>query len=304
MFFFSSSLDRWDEERAAMDDAAKSVEKVELGASLAFEEAPPDAGLGVLQQLVLKHCSQATEFYSSPGPSREDFAFDGELLTFSSAISTETPESDLVRARVIESKRRRAAVVVLPHWSAPTWAYYGFVRHFARLGLTAVEVALPYHGERTREGSLIADHFLSANLGRTIRSVRQAVVDTKDIVTWLRQRGHDSCCGDRPQPRVVHRGTGRRSRPARPLRGFAADRRRLRGGDVDGPRHPPHSARGRDENDARSTQIGVVDHQHRDVCPGAGATQLQHFDHFGDQRYRGQAIFDPEIRRAAKELRR
>jgi len=78
-------------------------------------------------------------------------------------------------------------VVVLPHWSAPTWAYYGFIRHFARLGLTAVEVALPYHGERTPEGSLIADHFLSANLGRTIRSVRQAVVDTKDIVTWLRQ---------------------------------------------------------------------------------------------------------------------
>jgi hypothetical protein len=191
MFFLSSSLDRWDEERAAEDDAAKLVEQVEWGASLAFKEAPQDVGLAAFQRLVLEHCNRADEFYSSPRASRDDFAFDGELLTFSSAISTETPESDLVRARVIESRRRRAAVVVLPHWSAPTWAYYGFIRHFARLGLTAVEVALPYHGERTREGSLIADHFLSANLGRTIRSVRQAVVDTKDIVTWLRQRGHE-----------------------------------------------------------------------------------------------------------------
>jgi hypothetical protein len=191
MFFLSSSMDQWDEERAAKDDAAKSVEKLQLGASLAFEEAPSDAGLEVLQQLVLKHCNRASEFYASPRPSREDFAFDGDLLTFQSGISTETPESDLVRARVIESKRRRAAVIVLPHWSAPIWAYYGLIRHLSRVGLTTVEVALPYHGVRMREGALIADYFLSANLGRTIRSVRQAVVDTSDIVTWLTQRGHD-----------------------------------------------------------------------------------------------------------------
>jgi hypothetical protein len=82
-------------------------------------------------------------------------------------------------------------VIVLPHWSAPTWAYQGLARHLSRVGLTAVEVALPYHGVRTREGALIADYFLSANLGRTIRSVRQAVVDTTDIVTWLTLRGYD-----------------------------------------------------------------------------------------------------------------
>ena len=174
-----------------MDDAAKSVEKVEWGASLAFDEAPRDAGLDLLRKLALDHCSRADKFYASPRPSREDFTFDGDLLTFQSAISTEAPESDLVRARVIESNNRRGAVIVLPHWSAQTWAYHGFIKHFSRLGLTAVEVALPYHGMRMREGALIADHFLSTNLGRTIRSVRQAVIDTSDIVTWLLQRGHD-----------------------------------------------------------------------------------------------------------------
>jgi len=188
---FLASLDMWDEERASMDDAAKSLEELEWGSALAFDEAPRDAGLDVLQQLAARHCNRAGAFYAPLRPARNDFAFDGDILTFQSSISTEAPESDLVRARVIESRRRRGAIIVLPHWSAQTWAYHGLSRHFSRLGLTAVEVALPYHGLRMREGSVIADHFLSANLGRTIRSVRQAVIDTSDIVTWLLQRGHD-----------------------------------------------------------------------------------------------------------------
>src|SRR5947208_8060794 len=106
MYSLSRSLDRWDEERASKEDAGKTVEKVELGASLAFEMAPADAGLEVLQQLVMEHCSRANEYYLSPRPLREDFVLDGDVLTFQSGISTGTPESDLVRARVIESQRR------------------------------------------------------------------------------------------------------------------------------------------------------------------------------------------------------
>lgn len=189
--FLSSSLDRWDEQRAAMDDAAKSIERFELGTSFAFAEAPSVEGLDMLQKLVSKHRRSATAFYASPRPGRDDFAFDDGLLTFQSSVSTGTPENDLVQARVIESKSRRAAVIVLPHWSAPAWNYQGFTRHLSRLGLTAMELALPYNGARMRHGALIADDFLSANLGKTIRSVRQAVIDTMDAVTWLKQRGHD-----------------------------------------------------------------------------------------------------------------
>jgi pimeloyl-ACP methyl ester carboxylesterase len=188
---FSSFLDKWDEARAAEDDEAKLAEKIMLGASLAFDGAAEDAGLDSLQHLVLKHCSRADKFYASPRGMREDFEFDGDLLTFPSAISTETAANNLVRARILESKKRRSAVVILPHWNAATWSYHNFARYFAKFGFTAVEVALPYHGLRTRSASSISDHFLSANLGRTIRSVRQAAIDTKDVVTWLNQRGHD-----------------------------------------------------------------------------------------------------------------
>ena len=36
---------------------------------------------------------------------------------------------------------------------------------------------MPYHFERSRPGAAHADYMLSANLGRTLQSVRQAVVD-------------------------------------------------------------------------------------------------------------------------------
>jgi hypothetical protein len=188
---FSSFLDKWDEARAAEDDAAKRADKVTLGASLAFDEASEDARLDSLQHLAMKHCNSADKFYAPPRRLREDFKLDDGLLTFPSAISTETPANNLVHARVIESKGQQVAVVVLPHWNAPVWSYHSFTRYFAKLGLTAVEVALPYHGLRARNTSSISDYFLSANLGRTIRSVRQAVIDTRDVITWLNHRGHD-----------------------------------------------------------------------------------------------------------------
>jgi len=46
----------------------------------------------------------------------------------------------------------------------------------SRRGITVIEIAMPYHFERSRPGSLHADYMLSANLDRTMQAVRQAVV--------------------------------------------------------------------------------------------------------------------------------
>jgi pimeloyl-ACP methyl ester carboxylesterase len=188
---FSSFLDKWDEARAAEDDTAKLVENVTLGASLAFDEAPGHVELNAFKQLVLKQQDNAHQYYASARNLRKDFNFDGDLLTFPSAVLTETAPNNLVRARVRGPGKRRVAVVILPHWNAPAWSYHSFAGYFAKLGFTAVEVTLPYHGLRTRNASLISDYFLSPNLGRTIRSVRQSVIDTRDVITWLNLRGHD-----------------------------------------------------------------------------------------------------------------
>lgn len=51
-------------------------------------------------------------------------------------------------------------------------------------------MALPYHLERSRPGSSHADYMLSPNLGRTLQSMRQAVLDGRAVVRTLRAKGY------------------------------------------------------------------------------------------------------------------
>jgi pimeloyl-ACP methyl ester carboxylesterase len=61
---------------------------------------------------------------------------------------------------------------------------------FSLRGITVVEIAMPYHFERSRPGSVHADYMLSPNLGRTIQSVRQAVLDGRKLIRWLKSEGY------------------------------------------------------------------------------------------------------------------
>ena len=49
---------------------------------------------------------------------------------------------------------------------------------------------MPYHFERSRPGSEHADYMLSANLGRTIQSIRQAVWDGRRLIRYLKGEGY------------------------------------------------------------------------------------------------------------------
>jgi len=184
-------IDRWDERNAAQDDPYRPKETLSVGASLAFGGADPDSSLEALSRLVRQRLASANSFYTADHGYRADFHYEGDLLTFRSAIATETPANNIVHAHVRESRQRRNAIVILPHWNAPPWAYRDFTAYFARLSITTVELTLPYHGARKRDGAMIADYLLSANLGRTIRSFRQAVVDTRAVIDWLTGRGYE-----------------------------------------------------------------------------------------------------------------
>jgi dienelactone hydrolase len=50
---------------------------------------------------------------------------------------------------------------------------------------------LPYHEHRRPPELERADHLVSTNVGRTIQSMRQAVLDTRAAVRWLRSQGHE-----------------------------------------------------------------------------------------------------------------
>jgi hypothetical protein len=79
---------------------------------------------------------------------------------------------------------------VLPQWNAQPDSHVEACRIFNMLGISALRLTLPYHQERKPPELERADHLVSTNVGRTIQSMRQAVLDTRAAVRWLKHNGY------------------------------------------------------------------------------------------------------------------
>lgn len=181
-------LDRWDEQRARRGDEGKKTTDFELDAERAFPGAKKVTGIEEFCVLADKATDDAA-FFDDPGASDQGFERRGEWLKFPSDISTDVEENNVVWARITDSGFLDQALVVFHHWNARARNRM-IANFFSRRGITVVEIAMPYHFERSRPGSLHADYMLSANLGRTIQSVRQAVLDGRKLLHWLRRAGY------------------------------------------------------------------------------------------------------------------
>jgi len=124
-------------------------------------------------------------------PEIADFNLQEDLLTWTSAVETPTKENNIARARFFPAKVGRSAVIVLPHWNAREGSYFDLCRVLNRVGLSALRLTLPYHEERRETQDARADHIVSANIGRTLQSVRQAVLDTRAAVRFLKEQGYE-----------------------------------------------------------------------------------------------------------------
>ena len=138
--------------------------------------------------------SHSDEFYALP--EINDWQLVGDHLTWTSAIKTPSPENNLVHARLFTPRRERrnkprAAVVVLPQWNAQPDSHVEACRIFNGLGMTALRLTLPYHEQRRPPELERADYLVGSNIGRTIQSMRQAVLDTRAAVCWLRSQGFE-----------------------------------------------------------------------------------------------------------------
>jgi dienelactone hydrolase len=120
----------------------------------------------------------------------------GDQLTWTSAIATPSSENNLARARYFPapSKKRREpsrAIVVLPQWNAQPDSHVEACRIFNWLGISALRLTMPYHEERRPAELERADYLVSTDIGRTLQSMRQAVLDARAAVSWLRQQGYE-----------------------------------------------------------------------------------------------------------------
>ena len=113
------------------------------------------------------------------------------VLTWQSSLETVSTENNIDHATYFPHENKKAAVIVLPHWNAKAGTYFDLCRFLNKVGLSALRLTMPYHEERMPPELERADHLVSPNIGRTLQSVRQAVLDTRAAALWLRQQGYE-----------------------------------------------------------------------------------------------------------------
>jgi dienelactone hydrolase len=136
-----------------------------------------------------------TDAFFTPEPTT-DYAFDGTCLAFPSALETPHPENNLVHARFFPARQQakhgpRRAVVVLAQWNSDAGGHIGLAQLLARLGISALRISLPYHDRRMPPELTRADYIVSSNVVRTVQVCRQAVLDVRRALWWLRDQGYD-----------------------------------------------------------------------------------------------------------------
>ncbi len=137
-----------------------------------------------------KVLANSDEFFHLP--EIKNYKLNGEQLTWTSAIETTSIENNTAYAKVFpHEKDKKAAVVVLPHWNAKAGSYFDLCKVFNRVGVSALRLTLPYHEERMPPELERADYLVAPNVGRTLQSLRQSVVDTRAAVRWLKQQGYE-----------------------------------------------------------------------------------------------------------------
>jgi hypothetical protein len=132
---------------------------------------------------------------AAPHPSAEDALKDAaspSVLTWTSPISTPSHENNTAYAAYFPHEtNRRSAVIVLPHWNAKAGTYFDLCRFFNKVGLSSLRLTLPYHEERMPPELDRADYLVAPNVGRTLQSMQQSVIDTRAAVGWLKDQGYE-----------------------------------------------------------------------------------------------------------------
>ena len=175
-------------------DNNRLVRPAEWGLSFISDHVNGDDPRQVLRKHSEAAMAHSEDFFALPPI--PDFQLQADQLTWTSAVRTPSVENNLARARYFpvkptKERQPRAAVVVLPQWNAQPDSHVEACRIFNFIGMSALRLTLPYHEERRPPELARADHLVSTNIGRTIQSMRQAVLDTRAAVRWLKSQGYE-----------------------------------------------------------------------------------------------------------------
>jgi hypothetical protein len=195
------------ERHHAMLDDNRVVREFEWGTEYITDHANGDDPRKLFREYSRNTVANSEDFFFSPEIS--DFSLESRLqaashqeegplkpghqtLTWTSGIETPSPENNTVYAKYFpHASSKKSAVLVLPHWNAKAGTYFDLCKVFNKVGMSALRLTLPYHEERMPPELDRADYLVAPNVGRTLQSLRQAVVDTRSAVRWLKQQGYE-----------------------------------------------------------------------------------------------------------------
>ena len=130
------------------------------------------------------------EFYRAPPPSGE--SQNGRWIEWETPLPSGFTENDRPRVRLHLGNRGIAGpTVLLLHalMSASDLGYRRIARWFNERGWNAVFPHLPFHYSRTPRGYFNGELAITANLIRNAETLRQSVVELRQLMGMLRQRG-------------------------------------------------------------------------------------------------------------------
>ncbi|HEX9961631.1 MAG TPA: hypothetical protein VGB00_11895 [Pyrinomonadaceae bacterium] len=174
----------------AMLNDNRVVRPFEWGTEFITETENDDDPRRIFREYSQKVLANSDEFFHLPEIT--DYRLDDRQLTWTSTIETPSIENNTAYAQLFpHAENKKSAVVVLPHWNAKAKSYFDLCKVFNRVGVTALRLTLPYHEERMPPELDRADYLVAPNVGRTLQSLRQSVVDTRAAVRWLKQQGYE-----------------------------------------------------------------------------------------------------------------
>lgn len=197
------------EREHAMRDNNRIVREFGWGIEFVGENANGANPHEFFREYSRKTIADSDEFFCSPEISDYELSSESRLqtatadaesrlktglktLTWTSGIRTFSPENNTVYAHFFpHEENKKSAVVVLPHWNAKAGTYFDLCKMFNRFGMSALRVTLPYHEKRMPPELDRADYLVAPNVGQTLQSLRQSVVDTRSAVRWLKQQGYE-----------------------------------------------------------------------------------------------------------------
>jgi hypothetical protein len=129
-------------------------------------------------------------FYKPPPAS--PLALDGRVLSWPSPVPSGFTGNDTARAILFPCGRDGSAPTVLilhALMSANDIGYRRIAARFNARGWNAVLTHLPFHYSRVPRGHFNGALAITANLPRNGETLRQAVIELRQLMAWLRDRG-------------------------------------------------------------------------------------------------------------------